>query len=347
MQIVTYPQSLIDGYLAEARQIMESGQVAEGKYFRDLSTSYVPGKLSLPVTSGGGAIFSLLAYRKHVQRRSLAIIQSNTMRALYTVPTLLGMKTLVVNSTYDDLMAMNPDSLKQALRDPSIRASAVVVYSVIGGYLAPSFLQIAETCRRAKVPLIVDGAHAHYMRALVEEPDVDIGYSFYATKILPAGEGGLVVTAEQSVHDWVRRFLMYDRFSNQLEVGINLRAGELTSALIHRLMTDTAAVTHFKTNRVAIAANYERACKQHGIRYIAPGKALEYNGYKFVIVDPLEAVQPLGSLLTEHKPTSAVFDTDVLGRPTSMPHWCPPTYSCLKHQPTTSEPIETAHSPLV
>jgi hypothetical protein len=74
---------------------------------------------------------------------------------------------------------------------------------------------------------------------------------------------------------------------------------------------------------------YEAVCRQHGIRYLVPGAASDYNGYKFVVLDPIEQVRRVGSILTEHAPTSAVFDTDVLGRPTSLPHWCPPTYSSL------------------
>ena len=44
-----------------------------------------------------------------------------------------------------------------------------VVYSVIGGYLAPSFVRIAETCRKAGIPLIVDagiGAPSHAAQAM-------------------------------------------------------------------------------------------------------------------------------------------------------------------------------------
>lgn len=330
MQIVTYPPAFIDGYLAEVKRLMEAGQVAEGRYFRELTTDYVPGRHALPVASGGAAIFSLLAYYQRVHARTLAIIQSNTMRALYTVPTLLGMQPLVVESSYADFLAMNPTALERALQDASTRAAAVVVYSVIGGYLAPSFFQIAETCRRLGVPLVVDGAHAHYLDRLVAQPEIDIAYSFYATKILPAGEGGLVVTPSQATHAWIRRFLMYDRFSNQLEVGINLRASEMTSALIYRLMTDRSIIEHFKLARVEIATQYERICQQHGVQYLIPGAAADYNGYKLVVIDPLDAVRGLGTLLTKHPPTSGVFDTDVTGRPTALPHWCPPTYSCLK-----------------
>src|SRR5450755_2082193 len=112
MQIVTYPPALIEAYLADTRRLLETGQVAEGTHYRELASTYVPGKLSIPVASGGAAIFALLAYQKYVRGRTRAIVQSNTMRALYTVPTLLDMKPLVVSSSYEDFLSMNPDALQ-------------------------------------------------------------------------------------------------------------------------------------------------------------------------------------------------------------------------------------------
>src|SRR5262249_30972271 len=151
-------------------RILETGQVAEGRYFHDAANEYVPGRLSLPVASGGAAIFALLAYQRHAQGRSVAIVQSNTMRALYTIPTLAGLRPVVVGSSYDHFLAMSPDGLREALADGTIRREAVVVYSVIGGYLAPSFAKIAEMCRQAGVPLVVDAAHGHYLDGIVREP---------------------------------------------------------------------------------------------------------------------------------------------------------------------------------
>lgn len=330
MQIVTFPPALVEGYLADVRRLMDSGQVAESWYYRDAAKEYVKGRSSIPVTSGGAAIYVLLAYHKYMGDRRVAIVQSNTMRALYTVPSLLDMKPLVVDSSYEDFMAMQPEALERTLADPAVRRQAVVVYSIIGGYLAPSFARIAEMCRRAKVPLVVDAAHGHYLDGIVAEPDVDIAYSFYATKILPTGEGGLISTTDDATHAWARRFLMYDRFENQLPVGINLRAGELTAALIHRLMTEPSAEEHFRADRVAVAERLIAACRKHGVRFLDPSKAAGYNGYKLVIVDPRESVERLGTALTEHAPTSPVFGTDVRGGPTTLPHWCPPTYPSLR-----------------
>ncbi len=330
MQIVTFPPSLVDAYLDDVRRLMESGSVAEARYYRDAAREYVKDRSSIPVASGGAAIFALLAYRKYVDGRRIALVQSNTMRALYTIPSLLDMAPVVVPSSYDDFLAMDPDALEHMLEDRAMRRAAVVVYSVIGGYLAPSFARIAEICRRADVPLVVDAAHGHYLDGLLAERDVDIAYSFYATKILPSGEGGLVVTADDHVHTWLRRFAMYDRFENQLPVGLNLRAGELTAALIHRLMTDPSVIDHFKTARIEVAERLVAACRRHGVRFLDPARASGYNGYKLIVLDPHHEVERLGTELTEHAPTSPVFGTDVRGGPTSLPHWCPPTYPSLR-----------------
>ncbi|MBX3187597.1 MAG: DegT/DnrJ/EryC1/StrS aminotransferase family protein [Labilithrix sp.] len=330
MQIVTFPPALVDWYAAAVRRLMESGKVAESRYYADAAKEYVRGRTSIPLASGGAAIYALLAYQKYARDKRVAIVQSNTMRALYTVPSLLDMKPLVVKSSYEDFMAMDPAALEQALMDPQTRRQAVVVYSVIGGYLARSFARIAEICRSAGVPLVVDAAHGHYLDGLVAESDVDIAYSFYATKILPAGEGGLVSTTSDAVSTWVRRFAMYDRFENQMSVGLNLRAGELGAALIHRLMTDASLVDHFKTARVEVASRLALICKKHGVRFLDPSRAADYNGYKLVVLDAHESVQKLGTELTEHPPTSPVFGTDVRGGPTALPHWCPPTYPSLR-----------------
>jgi dTDP-4-amino-4,6-dideoxygalactose transaminase len=332
MQIVSYPHSFIEAYLADARRLMEAGLVAEGSNYCEAAQAFVPGKLSIPVASGGAGIFALLAYHKYVGRRTRVIVQSNTMRALFTVPMLLEMPPLVVDSSYEDFLSMSPSALERALSDQAVRESAVVVYSVIGGYLAPSFVRIANICNAAGVPLIVDGAHAHYLAAVAARTDVDIAYSFYATKILPAGEGGLITTADEERHAWLRRFLMYDRFTNELQVGLNLRVSELTAALILRLMTDETLVQHFKTDRIHVAQRYRALCQEKGVSYLDPAEAADYNGYKFVVLEPFERVALLGSGLTTHRPTSAVFDTDVRGGRTALPHWCPPTYSALVGQ---------------
>jgi dTDP-4-amino-4,6-dideoxygalactose transaminase len=329
VQIVSFPPAFIESYLSDVRALLEAGAVAEGRYFHEECEPFVRGRHALPVGSGGAGLFALLAYHRERNGRNVVFVQSNTMRALYTVPRLLNMTSIVVESSYEDFLGMRPAVLERVLRHRGLAKQAVVVYSVIGGYLSPSLRQVADLCREASVPLIIDGAHAHYLDAIHQLPEVDVAYSFYATKILPAGEGGLVVTNSAKRIAWLRRFVIYDRFENALEIGLNIRASELTSAFMHRLMTDTTLAAHFKTARVHVAERYRTICIANDIRYLDPHVAADYNGYKFVVLSPHAHVETFGTALTEHRPTSAVFATDVLGKQTTLPHWCPPTYPSL------------------
>lgn len=329
MKIISFPPELIDKLLGGFREILESGQVAEGPYLKGKAEEFVPGKLSVPVASGGCGIFALLAYHKFVHGKTHVVIQSNTMRALYTVPKLLGMEVVVADSSFEDYLAMNPASLKRQVEEAGLEDKAVVVYSVIGGYLADGLFEINDYCEKNDIPFIVDGAHAHFLADLSAASYLDIAFSFYATKVLPSGEGGLITTANQELFDWVTRFLIYDRFRNELDVGINMRASELSAYFIHTLMTDQSLVKHYRDDRVAIAQLYKRVCVSKGVRFLDPDAARDFNGYKFVILDPREEVDKLGTLLTRYSQTSGVFGTSVTGGEGALPHWCPPTYSSL------------------
>jgi dTDP-4-amino-4,6-dideoxygalactose transaminase len=323
---VSFPPAFVESYLAEVRTLLESGATAEGRYFRGDCEPFVEGRLSLPVCSGGAALLALLAFYREKQGKNVVLVQSNTTRALYAVPRLLNMTPIVADSSYDDFLGMRPEALKEALRHRSLARRTVVVYSVIGGYLSPSLRQIAEICEQADVPLIIDGAHAQCLDAIHQLPEVDVTYSFSATKLLPAGEGGLIVSSSRKRIDWLRRFASYDRIENALECGLNLRASELTSAFMHRLMTDQSLVAHFKLVRLRVAERYRNICIANDVRYLDPLAAADYNGYRFVVLSPHSDVAALDTALTEHRPTSAVFATDVYGEATTLPHWCPPTY---------------------
>lgn len=329
MKIVSFPQSIIDKVLMGFKDLLESGQVAEGKYFKEHSRDYVKDMYSVPVTSGGTAIFSLLAYQKFEKNKTHAIIQSNTMRALYTVPKLLNYDVSVASSSYEDFLAMNPESLKSLIKDSPKKDSTVVIYSIIGGFLPHSFFEIQKICLQENIPLIVDCAHAHYLDDIVGLKNTDLAYSYYATKILPTGEGGLISTGNQEIYDWLRRFLIYDRFENKLEVGINLRPSELVSYFIYTLMTSKEAKKYYRDDRIAISDSYRKICIEKNIKFLDHQKAKDYNGYKFCILDDIQKVKEMNTLLTKFQETSGVFGTEVTGDAGKLYHWCPPTYSSL------------------
>lgn len=333
MNIVSYPAGLKEQLLETFGQLLEDGSVAEGRFYNDTTDEFVKGKRSIPVNSCGSALFALLAYQKIEKGKTIAILQSNTMRGLYTVPRLLDFEVRVVASTRNPgFMAMDPDALRKELETlgaKGLTKKVVILYSVIGGYLAPAYKEIESLAKELGIPLIIDLAHGHYLDEVIATDYGDLAFSFYATKILPAGEGGLVSTPNPLTYEWLRAFLIYDRFSYKLDVGINLRPNELTSYFIYLLMTERKLREFFMERRVAIAKVYRQTCEASGIDFLDPEKAMAYNGYKFVIFSPHDVVAKKNSILTVHQPTSPVFNVDVVTKKALLPHWCPPTYPSL------------------
>lgn len=333
MKTVSFPDHFIEKLLNEYRRMMNEGQLAEGMFYNEMSRAYVEGKDSIPVISGGSALFALLAFQKYVHGKTHVIIQSNTMRALYTIPKLLNMEVLICDSSQKPgFMAMDPLNLSEMikkLQTEGLLNRVVVMYSVIGGYMSPSYLDIEAITRRHNIPLIVDAAHGHYLERVMSSDYADLAFSFYATKILPTGEGGLITTTDREAFEWIKRFLIYDRFNYNLQVGINLRANEFTSYFIYLLMTEAELKRHFFDKRVEIAKLYRNICVENRFAFLDQKEAIEYNGYKFIVYEPLEKVEKMGTILTTYKPTSPVFSVNVLDGSPLLSHWCPPTYPSL------------------
>lgn len=333
MKIVSYPDNFEKTLLTKYSEMLNKGLVAEGQYYNEKIGAFVLGKKSISVNSGGAAIFSLLAYQKFVLGKTHVIIQSNTMRALYTIPKLLGMKIIICDSSdTPGFMAMDIGKMKELmlkLEQKGLLNKAVTVYSIIGGYLAPSYFEIEKIHKENNIPLIIDMAHGHYLNDVINSDYAELAFSFYATKILPSGEGGLITSKQEEVINWIRRFLAYDRFKYELQVGINLRANEFISCFIFLLMTDKDIINYFKGRRVKIADLYRKICIENNISFLDYNKAHDYNGYKFIIFDSFEQVEKKNTILTKYTATSPVFAAHVKTHSSLLTHWCPPTYPSL------------------
>jgi dTDP-4-amino-4,6-dideoxygalactose transaminase len=82
--------------------------------------------------------------------------------------------------------------------------TAAVVLVHIGGLITPEITALRDLCAERGVPLVEDAAHAHGCR----RPDGFAGsfgvagaFSFYPTKVVTSGEGGMIVTADPRIRD--------------------------------------------------------------------------------------------------------------------------------------------------
>jgi dTDP-4-amino-4,6-dideoxygalactose transaminase len=105
---------------------------------------------------------------------------------------------------------VDPDTLSLSLETVQAALTpdtAAVVLVHIGGAVAPSSPEIAALCAERGIDLLEDAAHAHGSE-LDGRPAGSFGraaaFSFYPTKVMASGEGGMVITDEQAFDDEAR-----------------------------------------------------------------------------------------------------------------------------------------------
>ncbi len=171
-----------------------------------------------------------------------------------------------------ETLCIDPAELE---RRGSVRTRAVIVVHY-GGLVSPDLPTIRELCKRKGWALIEDAAHAHGA-ALAGRPAGSLAdaacFSYYPTKILTTGEGGMITTDRDDLAARCRSFqargqdldLSGEQFARPY--GRNVRVPEL-SALLGVLQYGHLA--EFVERRRAVAAVYDRMLSGEPGLFIPP-----------------------------------------------------------------------------
>jgi dTDP-4-amino-4,6-dideoxygalactose transaminase len=198
---------------------------------------------------------------------------------------------------------------------------AVVWLVHIGGHIAFQTNEIVALCRDKQVVLIEDCAHAHGAswngRKAGSWGHAGI-YSFYATKTISTGEGGMLVTADNDLVEFARAYRNYGKFSYKVE-GLNYRMSEFTAAIGCVEVDRLDEIVAWKNEYVQ-----KRLDPKFSNRLKLPyGMTSGY--YKYIVFDPIE------------KSTGKVYDGPchrIMKREYELPnsdwiaenHWCVPLF---------------------
>lgn len=328
MGLIKLPEESINYFKNNLDEIFISGNLAEGPWNKKLS-GYVKelsaAQFAVPTNSNGAGIVALLTIYKHYYGRTNVLIQSNTM---------YGVKTMVYVSGYNlaSFIQCQLETLMPSLRDVKEAIGSldrkgknklVILLSHIGGIVNPDIEAIAALCKQENIILLEDCAHSFGATLHGKHSCLfgDAGvYSFYATKAIPAGEGGIVVTNVQEIGDIISNFSIYDRFEQKLEIGNNIRISEVQALLTYSVVKEYRRII---INKQKMADKYMKACLDKNIMYIPQnenGQAGNY--YKFIIYTPNKPIiEALPSLKTK---TSAVYDYSI-----GVPNTVADYHACL------------------
>jgi perosamine synthetase len=188
----------------------------------------------------------------------------------------------------EDTLALSVSTLEAALTP----ATRVVVMVHIGGLISPATEEIRQLCDQRGLTLIEDAAHAHGS-SLNGQPAGTFSraaaFSFYPTKVITSGEGGMIVTAEESLRDEAVIYRDQGKAGflggDHVRLGYAWRMSELHAAvgLVHFRRLD-----EFMKIRQVVADYYDaELADTEGVRAQPLPAGCRSNYYKYIaLLDP-------------------------------------------------------------
>lgn len=248
---------------------------------------------------------------------------------------------------YDSDVYPDVDDLARRLT-PTVRA-VVVVH--IGGYCSPELRRLLQVCDRAGVPVVEDCAHAHGA-AIDGVPAGDHGlvgaFSFFPTKPITTGEGGLIVTRDADIAAQARSYRNQGKDADGEYVldGSSWRMSELSAAVGLAQLPDAE---RDRVARVQLAASFDEALEGSVLAPVTVLARQQPSFHKYICLAPTpEARHQVVLSLRQHgvslagqvyaAPLSALPVFASLGLETlpravafSKNHVCPPLWTRMPH----------------
>jgi perosamine synthetase len=249
-------------------------------------------------------------------RGKTILCPSNTFMATPLAILNAGAMVQFVDCNKTDLCMSYNDMVTKA---EQFKPAAVWVVH-IGGHIAFDIERIAKYCKANNIILLEDCAHSHGASWNGKKPGEwgDAGfYSFYATKTITTGEGGMLVTRNKDLIEFAKKFRNYGKFDYVVH-GLNFRITEFTAA-IGAIQTDRLKdIIDFKND-------YARKLDaMHSNRVKLPDGMIS-GYYKYIVFDPIE--KSTGKVYDEPchrilKHNAELPNTDWIAKN----HWCVPIY---------------------
>lgn len=253
-------------------------QKFEKKFSRFIGTKY-----GVSCNSGTGAlelIFRALnVYGKEV------ILPSNTFIA--TANAIINAGGKPVFADCDDDMCLDFHDVQKKINKNTI--AIVVVH--IGGIISKSIFEFVRLCKKKKIFLVEDAAQAHgskFKNKYAGSFGCASAFSFYSTKIMTTGEGGMVTTNNFNIVKKMRSLREFGKIkkgiyiNHHTSLGYNWRMQEINAIMG---LKQLISVKKFINERKKIAKIYNKAFKKNNnIKIITPKDISGHNYYKYIIL---------------------------------------------------------------
>jgi len=308
-------------------EVIESQRWSEGPMTETFEREWADWNELGAVALGGWTGGALAALDFAGVAGTTVLCPSNTFMATPLAIGHAGAEVAFVDCNREDLCMQFDDFVRKA--ETHRPRAAILVH--IGGHIAFDSERIAAYCREHDIFLIEDCAHAHGADFNGVRPGAfgDAGvYSFYATKTVSTGEGGMLVSRHAELLDHARRFRNYGK-PDYAVAGLNFRISEFAAAIGIVQVRRMGEIVATK-NRVAT----EILDPAHPNRVRFPD-GMTSGFYKYIVFDEIE--RSTGKVYDE--PCHRIMNTgDELPNTdwVAANHWCVPLYYAPAAEPAAA-----------
>lgn len=280
---ICFPEEDRREILTKIEQCLTTGQLTLGKHGREFEerfAAYIGTQYAIAVSSGTSAIEIPLRILG-VDGKEV-IVPTNTFFATPAAVLHAGGRIRFVDID-PTTFSMDVDSLKRNITDET--AGVIVVH--IAGIVTPRMPEIQAVCKERNLFLLEDAAHAHGSALNGQQAGtfgVSASFSFYPTKVMTSGEGGMIATNALKIRD---EAIMYrDQGKSGFDANVHDKLGyNWRMSEIHAILglSQLARLQEFIASRTRIATIYDDGLKsiQRITPVVLPGN-VKSNYYKYV-----------------------------------------------------------------
>ena len=277
----------IRSILSEIGTSLRTGTLTLGpnvKKFEDMFAEYTGVKHAVAVNSGTASLEIPLRYFDVKDME--VIVPTNTFVASANTVYFAGGKPVLADIR-EDTLCLDPEDMKR--RITSKTKGVIVVH--LAGLIPPQMKEIREICNDKNLFLIEDAAQAHgaSMDGKKAGSLSDAGsFSFFPTKPMTTGEGGMVTTDNSNLDKFARSLRHHgiEGRDNYPRFGYNWRMSDINAIIgIHQLQHLDA----FVKERNEIAKKYSKLLSRiKSARVIQVPPNIVHSYYKFAVILPFE-----------------------------------------------------------
>ncbi len=281
------PESDILEIKDKVEKVLRSGMLTLGEYTKEFEQKFsesVNVKHAIAVNSGTSALE--IAVRAHgLKPGDEVIVPTNTFGATAAAPIFAGGRPLITDISRNSL-TLDSEIVKNAITQ---RTKGVIAVH-IGGLICPEIEGIKEVCKERDLFLIEDAAHAHGSK-IDGKSAGSLGsagaFSFYPTKVMTSGEGGMITTDDDEVASVARilRDQGKESFNSNriVMVGYNWRMPEISAAIG---LVQLRRLPEFIKNRNSLAKVYDGGFDSRGLERVETPPNQLNNYYKYTYFLP-------------------------------------------------------------